>query len=156
MEATMQYIQEKLGSIGPVSYIAYVHDNLMGTDWTIKFTTETTNVRASAALCQINFHWRETVDGKVNQDRDGAVPLKPVEEVVVETEERNLKRGFSKAGHPEWTFRVDPPVFVLSARRKDGTAHNLELYDESVANRLAKAMVRAAEFCGGGDKDPFK
>jgi hypothetical protein len=147
----MKFIEEKLGSIGSVSFIAYVHDNTSGNDWTNKRTTEVTNVRASVALCQINYHWRETVDGKVTQDKDAWVPLKDVEEVVVETEEKNLNEAYSKAGHPEWNIRLDPPVFALLAKRK-AAVNDFDLYDESLANRIAKAMVRAVDLCGGGSK----
>jgi hypothetical protein len=151
----MKYIEEQLGSIGPVNFIAYRHDNTNGKEGITKFTSEVTNVRANVALCLISFHWRETVDGKVLQDADPGVELKVVEQVVVVTQAVNLRDITSKAGRPELAVRVDPPVFALLAKRKAGL-NAFVLYDESQANRIAKAMVHAAELCGGGDKDPFK
>jgi hypothetical protein len=155
LEVTMKYLEEKLSSIGPVTYIIYIHDNTNGHDWTNKRTTEVTDVRASVALCEITFHRRITVNGNVAQDTDGRLPLKDVVDVAVETEERNVKEANSKAGHPELSTRVDPPVFVLTAKRKGG-GNDFDLYDESPANRIGKAMVRGMELCGGSNKGPVK
>jgi hypothetical protein len=151
----MQFIQEQLGLIGPVNHIVYFHDNTVGNDGTNKFKIEVTNVRASVEGCRIDYHFRSTRDGQVTRDMDTAgIPLKDVTEVVVTTMEQTLKESNSKAGHPELAFRVDPPVFVLEVRQKIGPSF-WYLYDESLASRIAKALVHAVELCGGGSKDPF-
>jgi len=36
-----------------------------------------------------------------------------------------------------------------------GGEKDFALYDESLANRIAKALVHAVELCGGGSKEPF-
>lgn len=155
---TMKFIEEKLGSIGPVNYIAYLHDNTTGNDGANKFAIEATNVRASAVGCRIDYHARLTRDDNVLYDQDAWFPLKALQEVVVTTEEQHLKLADSKAGHPEKTARVDPLVFTLEIKGKFGErsfGQFFNFYDESLANRVAKALVHAVELCGGGNKDPF-
>jgi hypothetical protein len=154
LEVTMKFIEDKLNSIGPVTYIAYNHDNVAGNDWTTKFRSELTNARANVAACRIDFHWRATRDDQVLQDMDGWFPLKAVDEVTVKTREQDLKELDAKAGHPEWTSRVDPPAFVVAIVLKSNGAPSFVLYDESLANRIAKAMVNAVELCGGATKHP--
>ena len=151
---TMKFIEEKLGSIGRVNQMAYFHDNQIGNDFTNKFSDEETNVRGSVPACSITYHARATRNEEVTEDKDAGFPLKDVQEVAVVTQEQDLKENVSKAGHPEWTVRVDPPVFVLVVKRKSGLNH-FYLYDESLANRIAKALVHAVELCGGGSKDLF-
>jgi hypothetical protein len=123
-----------------------------GRDWQIRFSTEVTDVRASVTDCRIDYHWRENKGNEVTHDKDSRVLLKDVRAVVVKTRDLELKEADSKAGHPEWTSRVDPPVFVVSLSGPDSVFY---LYDESLANRMAKALVHGVELCGGGSKDPF-
>jgi hypothetical protein len=150
---TMKFIEEKLGAIGRLNYVERSHNNTTGNDFTHKFSWESSNVRARQ--CRIEYHgWLSYTDGKVLVDEDYWFSLKNVQEVVVETDEQSLKAANSKAGHPEWSFRVDPPVFVIRVNLKNGV-NQFALYDESLANRIAKALVHAVELCGGGSKEPF-
>jgi hypothetical protein len=151
---TMRFIEEKLGSSGRVKYIVYSHDNTDGSDWTTKFSDEATNVQANVASCRIDFHWRARRDYKMLHDSDYGVLLNAVQEVVVKTRDQELKELSSKAGHPEYTAGVDPPVFVLSMKL-NVDVNIFYLYDESLANRIAQALVHGVERCGGGSKDPF-
>jgi hypothetical protein len=152
---TMKFIEEKLGAIGRVNYVVYIHNDKLGTDGgTATVTFEATNVRASVVGCRIDYHEQQKWDDKVVSEGDEWFRLKAVEEVVVKTKEQHLKGLFSKLGEPQWTHRVDPPVFVLSIKVKAVECF-LELYDESLAHRIAKALVHAVELCGGGSKDPF-
>jgi hypothetical protein len=151
---TMKFIEEKLGSIGPVSYVAYHHDNTDGRDWTVKIIQKESNVRASVQGCRIDYHMWSSFAGKVGLDQDAWFLLKDVEEVVVETKEQNFKKAASRQGVPEVSTRVDPPVFVITAKKKNG-GDEFALNDEPLAHRIAKALVHAVELCGGGSKDPF-
>jgi len=149
LEVTMKFIEEKLGSIGPVNWIEYIHDETAGSDWRNRFSSEATSVKASAAGCRIDYHWQLTRGAHVTRYGDYGFPLKIVQEVVVKTAEQLFKESGSKAGHPEWTSRVDPPVFFLSIKSKGGGLNGFYLYDETLANRIAKTLVRAVELCGG-------
>ena len=151
---TMKFIEEKLGSSGRVNYIAYIHDNKIGNDFTLKFSDDETNVRASAPGCSIAGHTRYVRDEQVLEDEDYGFGLKDVQEVAGVTGEQFLRENNAKEGHPEWTARVDPPVFALVIKFKN-IGYIFNLYDESLANRIAKAIVHAVELCGGGSKEPF-
>jgi hypothetical protein len=182
LEATMKFIQERLEAIGPVNYIAYLHDNLTGNDWTDRDQNLTSEVKAIPATCLIEFDvsLKRTIgldDGTATTwHTSGKLNLKSVLQVKVLTREQQMKETDASAGHPEWSARVDPPVFVLRASAglvDSKTRHhytsgpdsytnekvesNLDFYflDESMANRVAKAIVHAVELCGGGNKDPF-
>jgi hypothetical protein len=156
LEATMKFIQDKLNDIGPVNHTAYCHDNAVGDYWTNRFKSESTRVVAASSSCQISYHRKEETDGAVTKDVDPQFLLRDVQDVAVMLREQELKEGATVSGHPEWTCKVDPPVFVLKVRRTDKLINAFDFYDEQMANRVAKAMVRAVELCGGGDKpEPF-
>jgi len=54
------------------------------------------------------------------------------------------------------TVKEASPTFVLVISTPDGEAKVLYFSDETLANRVAKAMVHAAELCGAGSsKEPF-
>ena len=153
---TMKFIEEKLGSIGRVNWVEYAHDDTSGKDFTpVKYGYETGTVRGSVQSCRIDYHGWASVNGTVQLDKDLGFALKDVQEVVVEAVEHRTKEAVSKQlGHPEWSNRMDPPVFVIIVKKKNGRDYFF-LYDESLANRIAKALVHAVELCGGGSKDPF-
>ena len=146
LEDTMKFIGSKLGEIGTVNEIAYVHDNLDGRDITIKMSFEFNQVRVSADKCRID---------NVMAGKDLGFSLKDVREIVVEPEDQALKRFYTADGHPEWTVRVDPSVYSVTVKLPKKLERSFRFYDESLANRIAKALVHAVELCGGGNKDPF-
>lgn len=154
LEVTMKFIQDKLNDIGAVNYASYTHDNVAGADWTNQYRVEATRVIASA--CRIGYRWKTAIDGKAGQDGDGGFLLKDVADVAVMPMEQDQKAQATAQGHPAWSIRVDPPVFVLKVRRTDKAANVFDFFDEQMANRVAKAMVHAVELCGGGSKaEPF-
>jgi hypothetical protein len=69
--------------------------------------------------------------------------------------EQDFKKKYAAAGHPNREPRIDPPLFLVVARRAANQAIGFYFPSEEMANRLAKAMVHAVELCGGGNKDPF-
>jgi hypothetical protein len=145
LEETMKFIGSKLGEIGTVNEVAYVHDNVDGRDITIKMSWEYNKVRVSADKCRID----NVLGGK-----DFGFPLKDVQEIVVEPEDQAIKRFYTADGHPEWTIRIDPSVYSLTVKLPKKLESRFQFYDESLANRVAKAMLHAVELCGGG-KEPF-
>jgi len=141
LEATMKFIQDKLGEIGPINHLAYYHNNKNGQDWTSQFKAEISNVRASAADCRITFHWRASWDGAVFADEDPSLSLKRVQEIEVVSREQELQELNTSAGHPEWRARVDRPVFVVRVMVPNNRYYTFYFHDEAVANRIAKALA---------------
>jgi hypothetical protein len=152
---TMKFIEDKLTERSRVNFITYVHDNVQGNDWTISRTTELTNLRATPGTCRIDFHWLLKERDKTPQDLDVWFLLKAVREIVVLPLEQRYKTVDAEQGNPGLSTRVDPPVTVVVVKRADGVSHEFDFYDETLANRVAKALVHAVELCGGGSKDPF-
>ncbi len=167
LEVTMKFIVEKLGAIGPVNSIAYLHDNSnQRPDWREWTREEITDVRPNVADCRVDYRWRGLLFAAVETSSGGPNDTwflpKDVEEIVVKPWAQAIQESNARGGHPEYAVQTEPPIFELTIRRKESlprkksnrTLVRFHLYDETLANRLAKALVHAAEFCGGS-KDPF-
>jgi hypothetical protein len=156
LEVTMKFIQDKINGIGPVSYVRYIHDNVAGKDWAFQEKAEDTKFVADTSACRISYHFKGESDGTEAVDKDDQFLLKDVEDIVVLPGEQAYKEESAAAGHPSWSFRVDPPFFFLKVRKPDKRRSYIHFSDEQLANRVAKAMVHAVELCGGGGKpEPF-
>jgi hypothetical protein len=164
LEVTMKFIQDKLNDIGPVNFVMYLHDDINSSDGKGQNRIEVSNVVTNPTACRIDYHWRrkEEQNGKViaNEDSDVWFLLKVVQDIAVMPMEQVQKSLAAAAGHPSWSFRVDPAVYVLEVRRTDtkGTKgiNAFAFFDEQLANRVAQAIVHAVELCGGGSTpEPF-
>lgn len=161
LEVTMKFIQEKVNGVGPISYIAYSHDNATGNDMKSQWTYEVTKVVADGSACRITDHFKQQFEegnaGAVLVDGEFQFLLRDVEDIVVMPMEQVHKEWASRAGHSSLTYSVDPAVFLLRVRRTNTKEVNEFVFvDEQLANRVAKAMVHAVELCGGGSTpEPF-
>ncbi|MGA3011007.1 MAG: hypothetical protein ABSD72_12180 [Terracidiphilus sp.] len=156
LAVTMQFIQDKLNGLGQANYAAYNHDNAgKDGDWVTHFSTIDTNVVADPSACKISYHEKRTKDDKVTSDADFWFLLSELQDVVIMPREQLLKRVNTRDGHPTWDARIDPPVYVLTARKDENTEWYFYIFDQDLANRVAKAMVHGIELCGGGNKSPF-
>jgi hypothetical protein len=156
LEATMKFLQDKLP--GKVNLIVYGHNSLDGSHGSHAFSSETSNVSASADRCRIDHHWLWVDNGEIGHDRDAWILLKQVREIVVMPEEELLKEIASNGGHPEMTYKADPPVFnvvVRSPGSPESPESEFDFYDEGLARRVAKALQHAVELCGGGHQGPL-
>jgi hypothetical protein len=129
LAATMQFIQDKLQERGRLNFAVYTHDNADGKDYIDQYSSEASD--------NVSFSFRD------------------VQDLAVMPEEQEFKRAYAADGHPTWEPRVDPPLFLVVARRAANQANGFFFPSEELANRLAKAMLHAVELCGGGSKDPF-
>jgi hypothetical protein len=153
LDVTMKFLQDKLPS--KVNYILYLHDNVVGTDGTLNESLEISNVSADTGRCRVDYHFRQTVDGKTDPDTDAWVLLKQVQEIVVMPMEQWQKQVDAEGSHPELSEKVDPAVFALVYKRSDGHRSQFAFYDETLSHRVAKALQHAVELCGGGSQEPF-
>ena len=155
LAVTMQFLQTRLSELGAIYYAAYIVDNATGREWVEQVGVETRGVRADAAACRIEYHLKNTTDGKVSYDHDEAIPLHEVQSLEVRTGVQHRKRLDSSDGHPTWDARMDPPLFVVVIRRSGKDTDWFYFGDEDTASRVARGMVHAVELCGGGNRDPF-
>jgi hypothetical protein len=105
-------------------------------------------------------------------------PFKDVDSIAVESAQDMDNRHAAENGHPEVSVSYTPAEYLLSLNgtKKDafsfhdvtasdkeaprsidytGQQNTFYFRDDETANRIAKAMQRAVELCGGGSKDPF-
>jgi hypothetical protein len=153
---TMKFLQSKLP--GKVNYIVYFHDNITGTELPpMKRSFELSNVSADAGSCTIRFHSRFDNGKNANNiiDRDDEISLKPVREITLMTMEQVIVQADAKAGHPERSNKVEPALFLVVINLGEHRRMMLNFYDETVPDRVAKAMSHAVDLCGGGNQDPF-
>jgi hypothetical protein len=159
LEVTMKFIQDKLNALGAVSNMMYVHDEIAGTDKVYKFRYEVTQVVADSSMCRLNYQFSVKVDEGNPAITPHSVSLKEVADIVVLPLEQQYKKSAATGGHPELSYRIDPPVFALVVHplKPEKWWHYFGFYDEDPANRVAKALVHAVELCGGGGKkeEPF-
>ena len=155
LEVTMKFIEDKLNGIGLLNFAVYIHDDTKEVDRAI-FKNTISNVVADAVACRVSDHWKSEQNGKVAAEFDVSFLLKAANDIEVMTIEQALKEIDTAAGHPAWTYRSDPPAFILKVRQKDKSVNSFEFYDEDLANRVAKALIHAVELCGGGSElEPF-
>jgi peptidyl-prolyl cis-trans isomerase A (cyclophilin A) len=83
------------------------------------------------------------------------ISLRQVLNLTIRPAEESQKKTDADAGHPTYTSRFEPPVWILEVRSEGNVRNYLYFNDEDMADHLAKAMVHAVELCGGGSKDPF-
>jgi hypothetical protein len=153
LKDTMKFIQDKLP--GKVNYILYRHDNIAGTDLpALKQSFELSNVSADAGRCSISGHLRFD-NGQNVVDIDSVILLKEFREITLAQLELVIQREDAKAGRPERSVKVDPPIFTVVGIKHNGDQGQLNFYDETLADRVSKALQHAMELCGGGSQEPF-
>ena len=170
LEATMQYIQQKLSAIGTVTWIQPRQNTHSGFSVTDEFNVELSQITADASKCRIRYHFKWTRDAQVIYDEDSSFYLKEVRDVVVEPLEQSTNRALAKLGHLDFvvpTGSLNPPVTVLRVRfAEENESASPFLFpeeferaflflDASDADRTAKAITHAIELCGGGGKELF-
>jgi hypothetical protein len=155
IEVTMKFIEDKLNAVGTINFILYLHDGVTGIDWSNKRSWGISNVVADPNTCFIKYHYKWVHVGQVVKDNDITLGFKWVKNIAVTPVDLLIHNADVKAGHPERSIRSDPPVFALVAKFSNGNNQEFDFYDESMANRVAKAMARGAEICGGGSKALF-
>jgi len=155
LKDTMKFIQDKLP--GRVNYVVYGHDNVAGADAIIKRSFELTNVSTDADRCHIGYHWRFDNGKHTNNiiDRDDELFLKNVRDVAVMQMDQEINQANAKLGHPEQNAKVDPPIFLVVVVRTNGHSMRFNFYDETLADRVSKALEHAVQLCGGGNQEPF-
>ena len=149
----MKFIQDKLP--GKVNYVVYGHDNIAGTDSTLKRSFDLSNVTADASRCSIGFHYQ--FDNGKNTgivDKDEEVFLKQAREIVLMQMDQAVQLADAKAGHPERSTKVDPPVFLVVVKNEHHSAM-FNFYDANLSNRVSQALQHAVDLCGGGNQEPF-
>ncbi len=154
LDTTMKFISESLNAVGPVSYASHGHDSNNGHSWTNHYTNQASGVFPNASACRINYHWKTVQDGKVLMDAKVGFLLKDVQKVDVLTRQQYFNEQNLEGGHPSWSAKVEPVVFLVRVQRPAHVENHFVLLDETLANRVAKAITQAAALCNDNKSDP--
>ena len=159
LEATLQFVQQKISDLGTVNYIAFIQDAQANTTFQNTFADEFTNVQADVSSCKLRYHYKVTRDGAVLMEHDLVLPFALLEDVVVEPEVQRLSLASAQSGHPNLiATSTNPLVTTLLARGMASGrrfSQGFPFTDPDLADRVAKAITHAIELCGGGNKEPF-
>jgi hypothetical protein len=150
LATTMQFIQESLNHNGLVSFYANIENTDTGEQARSFFHNEVTDVVADPGQCQISFHWRR-VNGKGEIIMGNAsFPLRDAKTIAVRPYEQFLSQELSRTGHPNATVTSTmPPITIVELRRLHSERYFL-FTEAAFADRVAQALNRAVELCGGG------
>jgi hypothetical protein len=150
---TMQTIQSELNQVGRLNFVIHIEDREEG-NATVQYSTEVSNAVADPASCTIRYHWKRSMRGEVVNDEDVSISLGDILGLSMMTVEQHEKAVFEreraspdeqKKGHMEF----DPPMFMVVARKAGGNEEGFAFIDEKMAGRVAKALGRGVELCGG-------
>jgi hypothetical protein len=152
---TMQYIQERLNDLGKVSYVEFNQNTIDGSTFNSNFVEAFSNVVADQNQCRIAFHKKGSVDGTA-WEFDTGFSLRDVQEIVVKPYEQYQTEGNAKNGRPNIiNTSINPPLTALLVRGPHGVLTYFPFTEANLADRVARALTRAVELCGGGNKDKF-
>jgi len=181
---TMQLIQDTLKEQGQLVYQSESIQNKLGVATRINTSGTYDEAVADPATCTLHSASKYDIswvvlsgDKPISSEDDhsqfvSTVSFKEVETIKVESMQDFLNRRNVDSGHPEITYKVTPPVFLVvpsaskpvfslhasttegshAPKATDGTAKESQFLvrDEEMANRVARAMRQAVEACGGG------
>ena len=155
---TMQAIQNELNKVGKLNFTIHIQDKEEG-NATVQYSTEIGNVVADAASCTIRYHRKRSMRGEVVNDEDVSISLRDVLGLSMMTVEQHEKAVFEreKASADEQQtahMQFDPPMFMVVARKAGDNEEGFAFIDEKMAGRVAKALGRGVELCGG-DNVPY-
>ncbi len=155
MDVTVQFILDKLNSLGKVNLVAFNHDTSDNSDYSINKSFEASNVTYDAGAKQFNFHWNEWINGNQTQNKDAGFQLTHVNNVVVKSYNDYQLDINAKAGKPNLVpTSTNPPITVMVLLRNDNLDNAFFFVDSSLAERVAHAINHAVQLAGGS-KEPF-
>lgn len=150
---TLNFIADKLDSQGKITWVTTSKERKEAFTDSVEYFVASTNLRA----CTMSVLYDKTKPGNyfpVSFRRIVKIEVIPWEEAMARVNDKDnssytaYRRGVQNI--------VSPETYVLRITTPDGGWRDLSIADETIADRLAKAMVHAADLCGGGSKpEPF-
>jgi hypothetical protein len=142
----MSQIAGAMQSQGDVTYTIY--NNGDGQTWQNVNVESWSEITPHPDTCILSYHYSELENGKSNQDvPDSGIPFDKVTGVQVLTVQDDLVRINQEAGHPSWSSRVEPTVWVVEIHRADNAVNEVDFTDRGVADNVADLIRRGASLC---------
>jgi hypothetical protein len=158
LEATLQFIADKLGANGSFGAVVWDKDLSTGSTSEGTYQWEFTNVRADAASCSLLYHLKITSKGTVTINEDRQTGFAKFEDLVAEPLAQSETQANASAGIPNWIgTATNPEITAILLRGESGVDFRAMFYfaDPNLADRVAKAMAHAIELCGVVKSEPF-
>jgi hypothetical protein len=150
LKDTMKEIQDGLNDAGPVSYVLKYHNDSTGEDKSMPYKVETSKVTADPNTCFLIYEQRTFLNA-AHRDTGSVVQLRGVKRIFVRTMEQEVNSSGIFTDHPEVSVKSSPPVFVVEPERPGSNERSAFFFlNDAQANKMAKALIHAAELCGGG------
>lgn len=150
LKDTMTEIQDGLNNLGPVSYVLKYHNDATGEDKPMSYKVEISKVSADPNTCFLIYEQR-TYLNTAHQDTGSVIQLRGVRRIFVRTMEQEVEASGVLTDHPGFGVKSTPPVFVVEPERLDSNERSMFFFlNDAQANKMAKALIHAAELCGGG------
>lgn len=150
LDQTARYIVSAITSYGAVAFTSTVHDSSDNHQWSYNRSVTLSNVRSEPDDCTVKFHFTEETPGHPTVDKEAGIPFQQTREVRVMTLDEEVDQINADSGHPTWLVTSQPEVYVVHVIRSDGKTNDVDFNDLAGAQRLATAIRRAAQLCGGG------
>ena len=147
---TMKEIQDGLNNLGPVSYVLKYHNDSTGEDKPMSYKVEISKVSADPNTCFLIYEQRTYLNA-AHQDTGSVIQLSGVRRIVVRTMEQEVAASGVLEDHPGFSVKSTPPVFVVEPQQPDSSERSMFFFlNDAQANKMAHALIHAAELCGGG------
>jgi len=144
---TISFIADKLTAQGVVSALANMTKDDLGFSMPVGSDINISKVSSQATcVIQLNDIGMDTDEVRLSLRRIGKIE-------VIKLKDSQPFAGMLQNG---WRITSAPSTFVLEITAPGGESKELYFSDETLANRVAKAINHAAELCGAGaNKEPF-
>jgi hypothetical protein len=145
LQSTMEFVQDKIGNMGPLNSTLYATNNLGRTSQKEQIF-EITYFTADASTCHIAYRLSEPRSGI---DSEFAFDLKDVASVTSKTFEQQWLDTAARSGN-NTTATTIPSEFVVDVVLTDLNQDFMFYFvDQDLANQVSTAISRAARLCGG-------
>jgi len=174
LDDTTKFIQDKLSSLSPVTYIVLWQSLTQKTTGSNTWRSEVSNVVADPKLCRLSYHWKVQLDKVKPLEEDVAIPFDDIHEIQIEPMAQNITELNARSGHPEGiatstspqlsvlllrSSHTEPPTIREGKREVFNVFHDAEPFlftDTNLAMRIGKAFARAGQLCGSKSTAPAK
>jgi hypothetical protein len=150
LAGSMQSVADAVTAQGPVTFTGSVVDGSNNSSWSYTRTVTISSFRSDVPGCTLYFHFSEVTPGNPSTETDGWMPYSKVQQTNILSLDDEVTQISIKSGHPQQRVTHQPPIYVVSAGRADGSVNEFDFYDRNTAARVAGAIRRAAGLCGGG------
>ena len=144
---TLRLIRDMVAREGQISYTSTTHNSADNATWVNRYTVEASAVSMDLPGCVLSFHWHTTVDEKPSQDLDSSITMAMVVSADVIDMETDVRRLNGENGHGSYDSKFAPSIAVVRVAKNNGHTNTLDFRDYAQANRVARAIEKAAALC---------